>query len=279
MPKDIDEQYNFNNYISKVLKQVHPSAAITIAARNQVNLLLHQVLDDLVRTMETLRKSSGATKTISSRTVMFAVRMIFPGEIAKHSVSELTKSVTKYLTSESGVKGSPKTKASRAGLQFPPSRIENILRTLLPHVRLAESAPVAVAGVLEYLAAEILELAGNAARDSRRTRLTMHHIFYAISLDEELAKMFRNTTFGTSVVRNVHRLLLPGPKQPKYSRNVTFNQWKQKQQVPYTIDEIRSMNNSQITRVCKEYTIHKCSGSLEQRQERLINFFRSQKIF
>jgi histone H3/H4 len=59
-----------------------------------------------------------------------------------------------------------KTRSSRAGLQFPVGRIHRLLRKGNSAERVGAGAPVYLAAVLEYLSAEILELAGNAARDN-----------------------------------------------------------------------------------------------------------------
>ena len=56
--------------------------------------------------------------TITSREIQTAVRLILPGELAKHAVSEGTKAVTKF-TCSFGPDGGRGTQSSRAGLQFP----------------------------------------------------------------------------------------------------------------------------------------------------------------
>lgn len=63
-----------------------------------------------------------------------------------------------------------KTRSSRAGLQFPVGRIHRLLRKGNYAERVGAGAPVYLAAVMEYLAAEVLELAGNAARDNKKTR-------------------------------------------------------------------------------------------------------------
>lgn len=67
-------------------------------------------------------------------------------------------------------KGKSKTRSNRAGLQFPVGRIHRLLRKGNYAERVGGGAPVYLAAVLEYLAAEVLELAGNAARDNKKTR-------------------------------------------------------------------------------------------------------------
>ncbi|GCB63781.1 hypothetical protein scyTo_0014679 [Scyliorhinus torazame] len=61
-----------------------------------------------------------------------------------------------------------KTRSSRAGLQFPVGRVHRLLRKGNYADRVGAGAPVYLAAVLEYLTAEILELAGNAARDNKK---------------------------------------------------------------------------------------------------------------
>lgn len=76
----------------------------------------------------------------------------------------------RVLTLAGKTKGKAKTRSSRAGLQFPVGRIHRLLRKGNYAERVGAGAPVYLAAVMEYLAAEVLELAGNAARDNKKTR-------------------------------------------------------------------------------------------------------------
>jgi len=71
-------------------------------------------------------------------------------------------------------------------------------------------APVYLAAVLEYLCAEILELAGNAARDNKKSRIIPRHITLAVKNDEELNKLLGDVTIAQGgVLPNIHAVLLP----------------------------------------------------------------------
>lgn len=75
-----------------------------------------------------------------------------------------------FFCSSGKVKAKAKSRSSRAGLQFPVGRIHRMLRKGNYAERVGAGAPVYLAAVMEYLAAEVLELAGNAARDNKKTR-------------------------------------------------------------------------------------------------------------
>ncbi|XP_050738501.1 histone H2A-like [Eriocheir sinensis] len=114
------------------------------------------------------------------------------------------------------VKGKSKSRSSRAGLQFPVGRIHRLLRKGNYAERVGACAPVYLAAVMEYLAAEVLELAGNAARDNKKTRIIPRHLQLAIRNDEELNKLLSGVTIAQGgVLPNIQAVLLPKKTEKK----------------------------------------------------------------
>ncbi|KAI0978905.1 hypothetical protein GJ496_005083 [Pomphorhynchus laevis] len=110
------------------------------------------------------------------------------------------------------VKAKPATrqsKSSRAGVLFPVARVHRYLKQANPKKRITMSASIYSAAVLEYLAAEVLELGGNAARDHKKSRVTPRHLFLAIAIDEELKRLLRGVTISQGgVLPNINPALV-----------------------------------------------------------------------
>jgi histone H2A len=115
-----------------------------------------------------------------------------------------------------GKGGKSVSKSAKAGLQFPVGRMSRFLKKGKYATRVGAGAPVYLAAILEYLTAEILELAGNAARDNKKTRIVPRHIQLAVRNDEELNKLFGGVTIAQGgVLPNIHSVLIPKSKEPK----------------------------------------------------------------
>lgn len=112
--------------------------------------------------------------------------------------------------------GKTTSRSAKAGLQFPVGRVGRYLKQGKYATRIGAGAPVYLAAVLEYLCAEILELAGNAARDNKKSRIIPRHLQLAVRNDEELNKLLGGVTIASGgVLPNIHAVLLPKKSKSK----------------------------------------------------------------
>ena len=86
----------YGGYIYRVLKQVHPDVGISTKAMSIMNSFVNDLFDKVASEASRLVKNN----TMSSREIQTSVRLLLPGELAKHAVSEGTKAVTKYTSSK-----------------------------------------------------------------------------------------------------------------------------------------------------------------------------------
>jgi histone H2A len=106
--------------------------------------------------------------------------------------------------------GKNHSRSAKAGVQFPVGRLARYLKLGKYADRVGAGAPIYIAAVLEYLAAEVLELAGNAAKDNKKSRIIPRHIQLAVRNDEELNKLMANSTIASGgVLPNILPVLLP----------------------------------------------------------------------
>ncbi|XP_037431999.1 histone H2B.1-like [Triticum dicoccoides] len=85
-------------YIFKVLKQVHPDIGISSKAMSIMNSFINDIFEKLAGEAAKLARYN-KKPTITSREIQTSVRLVLPGELAKHAVSEGTKAVTKFTSS------------------------------------------------------------------------------------------------------------------------------------------------------------------------------------
>ena len=105
------------------------------------------------------------------------------------------------------------SRSSKAGLNFPVGRMHRRLKDRKLSRRTGGTAAVMFAAVLEYLTAEVLELAGNAAQENKCKRIIPRHISMAVRNDAELNKMLGGTAIAScSAPPNVSALLLAKKK-------------------------------------------------------------------
>ena len=89
---------SYSTYIYRVLKQVHPDTGISKKSMSIMNSFINDVFEKIATEASKLARYNKKT-TLSSREIQTAVRLLLPGELSKHAVSEGTKAVTKYTSS------------------------------------------------------------------------------------------------------------------------------------------------------------------------------------
>ena len=88
---------SYSTYIYRVLKQVHPDTGISKKGMSIMNSFINDIFERIASEAGKLARYNKKS-TLSSREVQTAIRLILPGELAKHAVSEGTKAVTKYTS-------------------------------------------------------------------------------------------------------------------------------------------------------------------------------------
>ncbi|CAJ0609441.1 unnamed protein product [Cylicocyclus nassatus] len=204
-----------------LIVQVHPDTGVSIEGYVHHEFARERCLPERLAAEASRLAHYNKKTTISYREIQTAVRLILPGELAKHAVSEGTKAVTKYTSNSS------KSSICLDAEKETEKRIEGQVHSIEPswdpvsrgthpsqtpqgklcHRRIGGGAPVYLAAVLEHLAAEVLELAGNAARDNKKTRINPRHLQLAIRNDDELNKLLTGVTIAQGGVF-IHSILL-----------------------------------------------------------------------
>jgi histone H2A len=214
----------FSSYTTKVLKQVHPDTGINKGALGMVNRFVDEFMRAVAEASNGLLELSHH-KTVDSRVIRSAVQIVLPAELSKHGQAEGIKAMVAYNATQvaEGAKapkreGTGAKRSVRANLTFPITRVERQLRGMLAgRKRVGAGAGVYLTAVVEYLVAEILELAGNTARDMKKTRVTPRQIRLAFGNDDDLSAfaLSHRLVFQGGVLPNIHSVLLPSKGKSK----------------------------------------------------------------
>jgi histone H2A len=278
MPKS--RKYNpndFDIYISRVLKQVNPGMQISENVKSQINYFLNLLAVKIIKEavflvsgqMYHAKSNKPVRKTIHAREIQTSIRIIFGDtQICRHAISEGTKAVVKYTSSPSP-KGTMKN--VKSGLIFPVSKVENIIRNNYKG-NISESSPIYLTAVLEYIAAEILELTANATQDNKKTILQSRYLMLAIKHDEEFSKLARDLGWdilGGGEIPNIYAEL--SNSRPKYKK-------KNKTSVKRKTSGTRRKRSRSVRRKRSRNVRRKRSRSVRRKRSRSVRRKRSRSV-
>lgn len=181
---------NFELFISRVQKQLQPDTKMSKNAKSQMNQFVNLILNAISEKCGFLVNKKKKMSTISSRTVMFATRMVLNGELAIYCVNSGTKAVTKFKLAK-GQKINARN--VRAGLVFPPSRVGSFLKKYKCNV--GSTSGIFLAAVVEHIVAEMLELSANETFKMKKMVIDSRAFKLALDADQELSDLAKSLCF------------------------------------------------------------------------------------
>ena len=186
----------------KVLKQVHPDTHITEHALAVVadigTIVLQRLVTAALRVAAARGSNVGKGIEVTTALMLAAGPYVLPGELTKHGMSEAMKAIKKAKKDEMPL--GDKAKCQETMLAAAAAHVADCTPEEGGVTRVSTGAVVVGMALVEYVVAEILELAGNRARDDRMQFITPRHLKMAITTDEELAMMFAGVTWGNAGV-------------------------------------------------------------------------------
>lgn len=189
-------------YVSRLEKKVHPGLAVKHTTVNAVLGFLDFTMTRLVALVQQMKRMPPARQTTSSGTIKSAVAVLFPQQLSKFAISYGTTAVSKLVKYEAdnkkqqqqqstanpadGAAAAPKVlQSTKAGLVLPVCRIGNVLRQQTG--RTTSGATVFLTGVLEYVARELFDVAGEVTKLYGRKHISANDLHLAIFGDLSLS--------------------------------------------------------------------------------------------
>jgi hypothetical protein len=163
---------NLDSSLRKVMSQVHPNTGFSKSGLSRVNTIMHELYEYICKRLIASNRDVGLTVD----DIVKVVNESIPGDIAKHANREGKKAVDSFTDRRTVIRVFKTSHTKKYVLHY--TRVE-----------LPEFILLYITAMLEYLSAEILELAGNVARDDKKSRVTQYHVSEAIYVDKELFEL------------------------------------------------------------------------------------------
>lgn len=262
------QPHHFEIYLPKVLKEASPINTLTSNAKQQLSSYICSFIHHLA-TIACRLTSMSKHKTLTTKECSNALRFLLSGNLLTLTIEEGMKSVKAFQNSKD-IDKSIISKQVRAGLIFPPSLVERLLRTKLENkVILSSLAPIFIASVCEFIAYEILDLSTFVCKKYDRSRITINDIITAIEHDNELSLLYQrlNTSFigaglplqSFSLISNnnsTSTILKNIKTQTKLSQTLVFNKQPFKNLIKLILHNHRGDDTTNSEKVSKlTYTI------------------------
>lgn len=236
----------FENYISKLLKNISTDSGITSNAKQQLNNAICIITSSLSERMLYLVQNM-KKKTLSDKEVCVITKLFLPKDLSEISIKRAEEAVQNF--SEQDMKHS--SRQNKAGIFFPPSVVEKFMRNFGYYkIMLTSSAPIFFATVLECITEDILVLAVKSSREHNRVRITIRDLELSVKKDNELSQLLdrlRITFIGGGVLPYVHSALTAKKKRKKKKKPTGHK--PKKHYLPGTV-AIREIRKLQKTSNC-----------------------------
>lgn len=269
----------FNTYIHRALKTVRPDINIAKAASRQLDSFI-KICSARISTIAIQIAHTAGRHTVSVEDVETATQLVLFGELCENAVTEATAAVDRYDNND----GEISNKAARSGLSFPPHISEKFLRlqgsaseSAASKLSVGQRSPVYMAAVIEYIASEILQFAGQSAVDGKRSTITVRHLLLATHNNPDLYSLLENLNFnwlGGGVLPNINPAIIPSKeKQRKLAAKRRKARTLGESPTPTPGAGRKSLPGSKALRDIRKY--QKTTGLL-QRKEHFKRFVKAQ---
>jgi histone H2B len=175
-------------YTKRILKQIYPNMSMTGEAAHVLDHWLYTFVGQAAKESELLLRSSAST--VMRKDIYTVAKLILPNQLAKHGISKANQAIHSYEAASSGTRAKKISDSVKAKIEIGTGRIKRALKSHLGKKRrLAAQAIIYVSALVDYLAGELLEVAGTLASKDKRARIKGSDLERALARDEELGNI------------------------------------------------------------------------------------------